>query len=88
MRKNLFNPSNDLENECLWLCFSDVIQNDLDYVKEQWNTRRIRDSKHDTILGILDGLYHFPEKNGGIENLGITISAQQIAFAQENLLQF
>ena len=86
--RNLFNPSNDLENECLWFCFSDVIQNDLDYIKEQWNTHRIRDSKHDTIPGIPDELYHFPEKNGGIENLGITISAQQITFVQENLLQF
>ena len=32
--------------------------------------------------------YHFPEKNGGIENLGITISAQPITFVQKNLLQF
>ena len=31
--RNPFNPSNDLENQRLWLCFSDIIQNDLDYVK-------------------------------------------------------
>ena len=86
--RNLFNPSNDLENERLWFCFSDVIQDDLDYVKEQWNTHRIRDSKQDTIPGIPNDLYNFPEKNGGIENLGIIISAEQITFVQENLLQF
>ena len=58
--RNIFNPDNELESECLWLCLSDVIQKDLDYVKEQWNTHRIRDSKHETIPGIPDELYYFP----------------------------
>ncbi len=69
------------------LVFSDVIQNDLDYVKEQWNTHRIRDSKHDTIPGIPDELFYFPEKKGGAENC-LSISAEQIQFVQENLLEF
>ena len=67
--RNFFNLDNDLEKECVWFCFSDVIQNDLDYVKDQWNTHRIRDSKHDTIPEIPDELFYFPEKNGGAENL-------------------
>jgi hypothetical protein len=86
--RNLFNPDNDLEKECMWFCFSDVIQNDLNYVKEQWNTHRIRDSKHDTIPGIPDELYYFPEKKGGIDNLCLPVPAEQIQFVQENLLQF
>lgn len=72
----------------MWFCFSDVIQNDLNYVKEQWNTHRIRDSKHDTIPGIPDELYYFPEKKGGIDNLCLPVPAEQIQFVQENLLQF
>jgi hypothetical protein len=86
--RNLFNPDNDLEKECAWFCFSDVIQNDLDFVKEQWNTHRIRNSKHDTIPGIPDELFYVPEKNGGAENLSLPISVDQIQFVQENLLEF
>ena len=47
--REMFNPNNELEFECLLFRFSDVIQNDLDYVKEQWNSHRIRNSGHDTI---------------------------------------
>ena len=52
---------------------------------EQSSNQRFEDN---TIPSLPDELYHFPEKNGGIENLGITISVQQITFVQENLLQF
>ena len=86
--RNIFNPDNELESECLWLCFSDVIQKDLDYVKEQWNTHRIRDSKHKTIPGIPDELYYFPEKSGGEENLAMPVANDQIQYVEENLLQF
>ena len=77
--RNIFNPDNELESECLWLCFSDVIQKDLDYVKEQWNTHRIRDSKHEAIPGIPDELYYFPEKSGGVENLAMPLADDQIS---------
>ena len=71
--KNIFNPDNELQSECLWLCFSasDVIQKDLDYMKKQWNTHRIRDSKHETIPGIPDQLYYFAEKSGCREPIAI-----------------
>ncbi|XP_028408713.1 uncharacterized protein LOC114531276 [Dendronephthya gigantea] len=86
--RNIFNPDNELESECLWLCFSDVIQKDLDYVKEQWNTHRIRNSRHDTIAGIPDELYYFPEKSGGEENLAMPVADDHIRFVEENLVHF
>ena len=87
--RNIFNPDNELESECLWLYFSDVIQKDLDYVKEQWNTHRIRDSKHETIPGIPDELFYFPEKSGGVERpIAMPLADDQIQYVEENLLHF
>ena len=63
------NTDNGLEMECLWICFSSLIQKDLDLVKEQWNTHRIRASRHDTVAGIPDELYHLPERHAGTEEL-------------------
>ena len=49
---------------------------------------RIRDSKHETIPGIPDELYYFPEKSGGVENLAMPVANDQIQYVEENLLQF
>ena len=43
------NTDNGPEMECLWICFSSLILKDRDLVKEQWNTHRIRASRHDTV---------------------------------------
>ena len=56
-------------------------------MKEQWNTHRIRDSKHETIPGIPDELYYFPEKSGGVENLAMPVANDQIQYVEENLVQ-
>jgi hypothetical protein len=82
------NTDNGLEMECLWICFSSLIQKDLDLVKEQWNTHRIRASRHDTVAGIPDELYHLPERHGGVDGLALNISEGQINFAKENFLQY
>ena len=37
--------ANLIETECLWFCFSTILQNDLNSVKEHWNTRRTRESR-------------------------------------------
>ena len=57
-------------------------------MKEQWNTHRIRDSKHETIPGIPDELFYFPEKSGGVENLAMPLADDQIQYVEENLLHF
>ena len=35
---------NIIETECLWYCFSTILQNCLNSVKDHWNTHRIRKS--------------------------------------------
>ena len=51
MECEVFTPGNDLEMECLWFCFSNLIQQDLDHVKDHWNTHYIRRSRYDTVPG-------------------------------------
>ena len=50
--------------ECLWFCFSKVLQNDLDRVREQWNSHHITKSQHSNVNGIPDIMYFLPEYHG------------------------
>lgn len=60
---------NDFHMRCLWFCFSRLIQNELDNVKDQWNSHYIRRSRHDTVPGVPDLLYYLPENTGAIDCL-------------------
>ena len=42
-------------------CFGPIIQKDLDSVVKCWNSHRIRPFGRDTIAGIPDELYSFPD---------------------------
>ena len=59
----MLTTGNNLEMECLWFCFSNLIQQDLDEVKDFWNTHYIRRSRHETVAGRPDELYHLPERH-------------------------
>ena len=63
------NTDNGLQMQYLWICFSSLIQKNLDEVKEHWNTHRIRPSRFDTISGIPDELFYLPEIHGGVDEL-------------------
>ena len=82
-----FSPGNEVHMECLWFCFSGLIQQDLDFVREHWNTHTIRASSYNTIAGKPNELYVLPETRGG-ENCLHPVSAEQVEFVAENLLQF
>ena len=45
----VFNPGDEIQMACLWFCFAHLLQDDLDKVKEHWNTHLIRGSRHETI---------------------------------------
>ena len=49
---------------CLWFCCKDVLQADLDHVRDNWNTHYNKKSHHDTIPGRPDELFYLPENNG------------------------
>lgn len=82
-----FNLGSELEKECIWFSFSGIIQKDLDFVKEHWNTHRIRDSWHDTVPGRPNELFCLPEDHGGVDGLILPISAAQIDHFRDNFLQ-
>lgn len=56
-----FHPGNLMETECLRFCCMHIIQMDLDEVRRQWNTHRIRPSVGARCPpGIPDELYYLP----------------------------
>ena len=69
----LFDLGNTLHMQCIWFCFHGVLQDDLDNVRLHWNTHRIRSSRHGTIPGIPDVLYHLPDQLRGL-NCKVSLS--------------
>lgn len=75
--------ANQLEMECLWFCFSSLIQQDLDHVKDHWNTHYIRRSRHDTVPGRPDELFYLPEMHNAEDYLQV-VNEQQCYHVSEN----
>ena len=50
--------------ECLWYCYHKLIQNNMQKLRDHWNTHTIRKSPHETVAGIPDILYFLPEHYG------------------------
>ena len=63
--------------QCLWFCFNEVIQHDLDFIKLHWNTHYICPSRHDTIPGKPDELFFLPECCG-VEDQLCPVSETQV----------
>lgn len=85
VEQDIFNPANELQTECLWICFSQIIQNDLNLVKDHWNTHRIRRSSHSTVSGRPDELFLLPELHGGTDNLLCEVTHDEVESLKENL---
>lgn len=63
--------------ECLWFRFHGILQHALDEVKSYWNTHYIRPSRHDTVGGVPNVLFHLPE-NTGAYDCSVTISEEKL----------
>ena len=72
---------------CLWYCFAQILQSDLDIVREHWNSHRIRKSRHNTVSGRPDSLFFLPEHHGAIANLLYAVPQSEIDYTAENILQ-
>lgn len=83
-QKNL-NTDNGFQQDCLWFCFAELIQNDLDKTLERWNTHKIRKSRNDTISERANALYFLPQKHGG-KGLGLFEQLLQICGCWVNFL--
>ena len=76
-----------LEMECLWFCFSGLLQKIFDEVKEHWNTHRIRGSRHDTVMGRPDSLYYLPELHGVTDQFLLPLVKQKVVMLAHMLLK-
>ena len=64
-QRGILELGNTYHIECLWFCYSKIIQQELYNVKDQWNSHNIRKSQHATVAGIPDLLFFIPEYYGG-----------------------
>ena len=64
MEQEIFNLGDEIQMVCLWFCFAQLLQDDLDKIKQHWYTHLIRGSSHDTISGRPDELFFLPELHG------------------------
>lgn len=85
--QGLIDSTSQLRRECLWYCFSGILQNDLDAIKEQWNTHLIRKSRFDTVSGRPDVLFYLPEQFGAMSNLLIEVPDREINYVSQHIVQ-
>ena len=85
--RGIVDMSMELSKECLWYCFSSLIQSDLDIVKAHWNTHSIRRSCHNTVAGRPDALFYQPKLNRGVGNILLDVSQRDIRYVAENIVE-
>ena len=81
------NTGDALQKDCLWFCFAELLQEDLDAVREHWNTHRIRKSRNDTTPGVPDMLYYLPEGRGGKPDLLHSVPDDKISYVESHLIE-
>lgn len=79
--------TSELEMECLWFCFSRLLQKILDEVKEHWNTHQIRRSRHDTVSGRPDSLCYLPELHGASDQFLLPITEAEMSYARSHVIE-
>ena len=77
VERNVVDTSNEISMECLWFCFNNILQADLDSVKDNWNSHYIRRSRYDTIPGRPNELYYLPE-NSGYQDYKCAVSEEDL----------
>jgi hypothetical protein len=78
--------ASELDMECLWFCFAELIQKVLNEIKEHWNTHYIRKSRHDTVSGRPDSLYYLPHCHGGGNHFIMPIPEAEIHYARAHVI--
>jgi len=85
--QKIIDTSSEISMECLWFCFHKILQEELDNVKEQWNTHSIRRSRFETVPGRPDSLYFLPELHGGMPNLKMEVPATEINYVLQHIVE-
>ena len=84
--EHAFDTSSILDMECIWFCFSELLQRNIDEFKVHWNTHFIRKSRHDTVSGRPDSLYFLPEIHGGEPNLILPVERDEVEYVQSHIV--
>lgn len=84
---NTYDGTSEIHKEALWYSFCTLLQNELNFVKEHWNSHYIRRSRHETVAGRPDVLYILPESYGGEENLKTSIVNEDLEYVKQNLIE-
>ena len=72
----LLHLGNALHMECLWFCFSRLLQDDLNKVRDHWNSHKMSKSAYSAIDGVPDVMYFLPEYYAH-EECKISVSEEQ-----------
>ncbi len=83
---SVLDMSSSLSTECLWFCFSGLIQRDLDKVRLHWNTHFIRRSRHNTVHGRPDSMFFMPDIHGGERNLLVRVPNYELNYAKQHIM--
>ena len=81
---DILDITSEIHREALWFCFAELLQADLDKVKDYWNSHRIRKSKHATISGVPDMMYFVPEEFGHNDCL-LPVSSEKLTEMENKL---
>lgn len=84
--QGFLDTSSHISMECLWYCFNKVLQTELNFVKEHWNTHRIRKSRNNKVAGRPDSLYFLPEIHGAKDCL-FEVPAAEVEFGSQHILE-
>ena len=84
--RNIFDSTDAFQVEALWFSFSGLLQEELNFVMEHWNTHSIRKNRFGTVSGRPDALYYLSESFGGTPNLMQNVPDQELQYSWENLI--
>lgn len=76
VEEGLFNRANPLQANCLWFAFAELLDKELQGVKNHWNSHRIRTSRSGTVGGRPDILFGLPARTDAEQCLNFVDAPQ------------
>ena len=74
---------NNVHMECVWLVFSQLLQSELDQVKERCNSHCIRKSHNTVVGGVPEQLFFFPGQLG-FQDCGTAVTNNELTLVLQH----